>query len=200
MLRSKLILTSIILFIGSSCWSQEFYLGLRGGYNKSSLNSEPLNNPIELKDRHGWNIALTYTLESDKLPIGLTIETGYVLKGGRVNVDSMDYKFHYFNLPILLDIYPIEKLKISVGPELSYLAKATNIKNGSTKESILDTYNKRWELSGSASVSYSISFFADLGVKYNRSFTHVSNVDPILDRKNLYNKYLQIFLLLKIAN
>lgn len=197
----RLLLTSICIFICTICWGQEgFYVGLKGGYNNASLQSEPLSGSIETKSFHAWNIGLLYSHCFQQVPVGFTTEIGYTLKGTQTNINSLSYRFDYISVPLSIDLYVFEKIKLSVGPEFSYLGKANNIKNDSTTVSILDTYNKRWELSGSVALSYSISFFSDIGIKYNRSFTNVSNRDAILNRKNLYNQYFQVFLLLKIAN
>lgn len=185
---------------------QDFYIGLKGGYNNANVSSQEFTeslDSIETQRLHAWNIGLVYSYQFYKLPlpVGFSIEAGYNLKGTKTNRDSLNYRFNYLTMPVLLDAYLLnEKLKISVGPEFSYLAKAKNIKNDTTKVSLLSTYNKRWEVSGSVALSYSISFYADLGLKYNTSFTNIANSDAVLERKNLRNQYFQIFLLFKIAN
>ena len=103
-------------------------------------------------------------------------------------------------MPLLIDYYLTEKLKLSIGPEISSLGSPKNILNDSTKVNIRDTFNKKWELSGSVGMSYSFDYFVDIGLKYNRAFTKVADYDPLIDRRNLYNNYLQFYFLLKIAN
>lgn len=196
----RLILALALLTAQFAGSSQDFYLGLRGGYNRATLSADASPSLIKLQDRNAWNLAFTYNFKAEKIPVGFSFETGYVQKGAKTNVDSLDYQFHFLAMPILLDIYPIKRLRISVGPEVSYLMAAKNRANDSTKVNLLNTYDNRVEFSGSIGASFSLSFFADLGVRYNQSFTPIAKQDPVLDRRNLFNQYFQIFLLLKIAN
>ena len=120
--------------------------------------------------------------------------------GLQVENDTIDYKLHFISLPLMINYYPIEKLKLSVGPEVRFLHKANNIVNDTTTISILSNFDKKWEFSGSVGLSYSISFYADLGLRYNKSFSVLAERDPILDTRNLNTGYLRLFLMLKIAN
>ena len=123
-----------------------------------------------------------------------------MIKGSRVGTDTTDYKFNFLSMPILFDFYPVKKLKISAGPEIGYLLNAKNIVNDSTKVKINNVYDNRLEVSGTVSASYSISYFANLGVRYNRAFTPLAGNDEALKREDLFSEYFQVFLTLKIAN
>lgn len=157
---------------------------------------------ITINDRTGFNIATVISFREWESKIGFSFEPGYTLKGITTNTDSIDYKFHYLTIPFLIDFYPIQKLKISAGPEIGLLAGAKKYSiNDSTRVSPLNTsYNNRFELSGTISASYSLDYFIDLGVRYNVGFTEISGYDPRLERRNIKNKYFQVFVLFKIAN
>lgn len=190
----------ILAVLSFTAKSQNSYFGIKGGFNWSSLKSEETAASIDLSIRRAYAVGIVLSQKFHKLPLGVSIEPGYTLKGTKVDVDTLDYKFHYLSLPVLIDIYPIEKLKISFGPEISYLANAKNRVNDSTKVSLLGTYDNRWELSGTVGISYSIAFFADLGLRYNTSFTKISAYDPTLEHRNLFNQYFQVFMVFKVAN
>lgn len=193
-MKIKLAFLGLLAFSAFSSFSQESYVGLKGGYNRSSLKSENTSD-LTLQNKHAYTIALVICSVSEQLPLGMSIEPGYTLKGARTEEDSVNYRFHYLNMPLLLDIYPVKRLKLSAGPEISYLAGAKN-----DTVSVLNTYDKRWEISGTVGISYSLSFFADIGLRYNMAFTKVAEYDPLLDRRNLFNQYVQVNLVLKIAN
>lgn len=91
-------------------------------------------------------------------------------------------------------------IKVSIGSEVSYLARARNRTNNFTKVDILDIYTQRLELSGIAEMSVALDFYINLGFRYNQSFTRSAKQDLILDKRRLYNQYFQVFALLKIAN
>ena len=114
--------------------------------------------------------------------------------------DTLDYKFHYLNMPVLLDVYPVKRLKLSLGVEIARLLSAKNLANDSTRQNIISTYDKRWEVSAAIGASLSVSYFMDLGIRYNTALSQISNQDAIIDRKNLFNQYTQLFILFKIAN
>lgn len=197
MIKSLLLLIGFSLLTTVNTFSQESYLGIKGGYNLSKLKSEGVSR-IGLDDKHAYNFALVFGYKARNAPIGMSLEPGYTLKGTRVNQDTLSYKFHYLSLPFLIDYYPIERLKISVGPEISFLTGARN--KGDTTVSIANMYNNKWELSGTVGVSYSLGYFADFGVRYNSAFTKISDMDALIDRRKLFNQYFQAYLLFKIAN
>lgn len=179
--------------------AQEGYLGLKTAYNISRLNSDNESVP-GIDDRHTIGIGLVYAYQFRNATFGVSWEPGYLLKGARIDNDTLDYRLNYITSPVLLDIYPVKRVKISVGPEIAYLASARSRTNDTTKVSILNTFNNRWELSGTVGISYSPDFFIDFGVRYNRAFTDAADMDAVLNRRKLYNEYFQFYMLLKIAN
>lgn len=193
------LLIVVLLLSGNFLFAQEGYLAIRSGYSRTQLNGDGISD-ISLKNRDTWHTALVFSHIFESKRFGYSIEPGYTIKGTETNRDTISYKFHYLSTPLLLDIYPIKNLRIGIGPEPSFLLDAKNRVNDTLKVDITNTYENVFELSGTVSLSYSISFFADVGVRYNRSFTKIANSDAILNRRNLYNEYVQVFLLLKIAN
>jgi len=198
----------LLAFLVFDVTAQQSYMGFKGGFNLSKFDSEGISD-IEVDDRKAYNFAFVYSFISrTNPPLGLTIEPGYTLKGTRFKTGMIlndtlraisGNKLHYISLPVLFDFYPIKNLKISVGPEVAFLAK-TKLMIADTTQSISSTYNKRWELSGTVGISYSIDFFVDLGLRYNTAFTKVAEMDAILNRQKLFNQYLQVYLMFKIAN
>ncbi|UXX79029.1 PorT family protein [Reichenbachiella carrageenanivorans] len=189
------------LIFSFSSFSQDSYFGIKGGYNNSTLHSSnDASLGIQSRSTYGLGVVFCSAPDEGKLGIGYSLELGYMRKGAKIDHDTLDYKFHYINMPLLIDFYPIKQIKLSIGPEFSFLAGANNHSNDSTKTSILNTYNKKMEVSGIASISGSVTFFMDLGMRYSYSFTKISKYDGILDRQDLYNSYVQVFILLKIAN
>ncbi len=204
-LRIISIITLTIIKISIS-QAQGTYVGLKGGYHLSTLNSDNASR-IELETLKGFSMSLVFGyVPGYNSVLGFSVEPGYTLKGTKTNVDTLSYRFKYLTLPLLVDYYPFKNLKISAGPEISFLARAQNkareMPTDSTEADtdISNIYNKRFELSGSIGVSYSLSYFMDIGIRYNTSFTKISNLDAVLERRKLFNQYLQFSLLLKLAN
>lgn len=197
-LRISITALCILLFHFTSN-AQNYHLGLRTGYSQSSLQSDD-QSAISIKDRQSFSIGLVHSIRPYQSKFGMSIETGYVLKGIRIENESLDYRLHYINMPILFDYFPTEKLKLSIGPEIGFLADARNRLTDSTSVSIDDIYEERWDISGTLSVSYALDFFVEIGARYNRSFTKFGNLDAVLNRRDQYSEYFQVFLAFKIAN
>lgn len=188
-----------VLFFYFTSNAQNYHLGLRLGYSQSSLSADAAS-AISLKDRQSFGIGLVHTIRPYQSKFGVSIETGYVLKGTRIENESLDYRLHYINAPILFDFYATEKLKLSLGPELGFLADARNRLTDSTSVTLEDIYEERWDISGTFSLSYALDFFLDVGARYNRSFSKFRTPDNNLNRIDQYSEYFQIFLAFKIAN
>ncbi len=200
-MRQKLLLLffPILILISWPVIGQEDYMGVRFGYSNTQLNAEN-ESDVELRNRNTWHGALTYSHIFKNNIFGFSVEPGYALKGTRTNRDTINYKLHYLSTPILIDFYPVKNLRLGFGPEVSFLLSGRNRINDTTKINIKESFDNQHELSGTISLSYSMSFFADFGVRYNRGFTVLTKSDGILNRRNLMSEYLQIFILLKIAN
>lgn len=194
-----LICLAVVMLANVEVKGQGFYLGMKWGFGVSSLESESAS-VIDLSSRLSPNIAFVLSSQFGKSQFGFSFEPGYILKGTKIDDDALDYRFNYLSMPLLLDFHPSKRLKVSAGPEFSYLLTSKNRLNDSTKVKFQNIYNKNWDVSGAIGVSYSLDYFVDIGVRYNRSFTKEKRLDPVLDTRNLYHQYFQIFLLWKIAN
>lgn len=188
-----------MLFFSFYSNAQNYHLDLRLAYTQASLNGDDPA-AISIKNRQSFGIGLVHTIRPYQSKFGFSFETGYILKGARIDDEALDYRLHYINLPVLFDYYPTEKLKLSAGPEIGFLADARNRLTDSTSISIDDVYDNRWDISGTLSVSYALDFFLDIGARYNRSFTKFDKLDAVLNRRDQYTDYFQIFLSFKIAN
>ncbi|MFY0600809.1 MAG: PorT family protein [Cyclobacteriaceae bacterium] len=198
-LSKSLILVFLTFF---TCWNvvaQASFFGLKGGYNISSLSSSG-QSKIKLEDRNAFNVAGVISFREWQSKWGFSLEPGYTLKGTLTNADTLDYRFHYLTLPLLVDCYPIKRLKISAGPEISYLVSTKNKVNDTIKVNLLNTYGNRLEFSATIGAAYELDYFVDIGIRYNASLTKISDFDPELGMKNLRNQYFQVYLLFKIAN
>lgn len=178
--------------------AQEFYLGLKTGSGWSGFTYEG-QAAHEIDTEQKLNIALTYNLKfSEKY--GLNIETGYSDRGVQIDNNELDYRLNYLDMPILLDYYPVPRVRLNAGPEITYLISAINQQNDSTKVNIMDRFENRWAINGAIGANYSINFFLDAGIRYQIPITTISQSDATLNTRNTKSRYLQLYLLFKIAN
>ncbi len=152
-MKLKLLIFCLVLLLGHAVKSQNYHLGLRTGYSNASIESENETSPA-VSSRHAFQLGLVHTYRPFDGRIGFSIETGYLLKGARVDNAEVDYRMHFLSMPVLLDMYPTKKLKVSVGPEINFLLDGRNHVNDSTSFTLHNIYTNRWEVSGVVSASY----------------------------------------------
>ncbi len=199
-LRSRIVIVFLFVFSFTSFSdAQEMYLGLRLGYGFSNIQAEGTSSH-KLSNRIAPNIALVSNIRFRGSAFGVSFEPGYSLKGVRIENDDLDYRFNYLNLPLLIDYYPSQKIRLSIGPELSYLTGANNKLRDGKKESIGHIYTEKSEIAGVLGASYALDFFAEVGARYNYSFNRVSDLDVVLNQTDISNSYFQFYLLFKIIN
>jgi len=132
--------------------AQEFYLGLKTGYGQSNLDYEG-NASAKIRAKQIMNVALTYNYRfSEK--IGVNIETGYSDRGVKIDNSTLDYRLNYLDIPVLLDYYPVPKVRLNAGPEISYLINARNNSDDGTKTNISGNFDKRWAVNGAIGANY----------------------------------------------
>ena len=182
-----------------STQAQGYHLGLRLGYLNSELLSDDVGTP-GLINRQNFSIGLVHTHKPYLGKWGFSVETAYQLKGPRVADEDINYRMHYLSAPVMVDFYPTSKLRLSVGPELNYLLDGRNEINSDSSITLKNVIDSRLLVSGAASVSYALDYYIDIGVRYSRDFTVLSDLDAILNRRKTRHQTFQVFLYFKIAN
>lgn len=178
--------------------AQEFYVGLKTGYGQSSFEHDGTSS-FALNSKQFLNIALTYNYKfSDKY--GVNIETGFSDRGVEIDNADLDYRLNLVDLPILLDYYPVPRLRLNIGPEITHLISAMNKASDGTKENITERFDKKWAVNGAFGANYNISFFLDAGFRYHIPFSTISQSDAVLNTQKTKSRYFQLYLLFKIAN
>lgn len=198
-MKFKFLIFGVLTFVVQSVYAQNYHFGLRIGFSSASLDTENDGGP-DISNRDAFQIGLVHAYVPSQGPIGFSIETGYLLKGARVADTELDYRMQFLSIPVLLDIYPTKKFKISVGPSFNYLLDARNHINDSTSVTLSNIYSSRWEVSGVISASYALDFFADIGIRYTQGFNTLANRDGILGRRRIRTSTFQVFFYLKVAN
>lgn len=199
-MRFKYLLTLLFVYaISSNSEGQEVFMGLRAGYGVSNVSATN-EGGIDIESRYSPSLALLYNVRFYHSNWGISFEPGYTLKGVQIDDNTLDYRFNYWNLPVLMEYYLSDKIRVSAGPEISFLSSSINKINDSTSVSLRDTYDKKWEFGAAAGLAYSVTFYADIGFRYNASFSRISEFDPRVNRRDIHNQYFQIFFLLKILN
>lgn len=189
--------TLVLILLLNLAYAQPF-VGLKTSYVSSGLVGTSDDRSLSFDNQAGWGLAMVFSSRVFNSPIGGSIEPGYLQKGAKVR-DSLHYKFHYMNLPILFHFYLSNRISVQLGPEIAYLIKARDVST-SPLERLKNIYDHRFDFSGSASLNIGLTYYIDIGFKYNSSFIKVSSRDPYTGHTNLKNQYLELFLILKLYN
>ncbi len=194
----KALVSCVFILTLLSVSAQESYFGIKTGYIMPQMNGEN-ESTIDMETFHSSTFGMVICSEFDNSPLGLTIEPGYVLKGGNANTDSVKYRLHYANMPVLIDYYPLSFVKLNAGLEPAFLMQAQNT-YPEEHVKLLDDFDKRFELSATLGVSLSISYFLDVNFRYSKGLTKIRDYDAYLQMSDISNDYTQISLTWKIAN
>ena len=213
-----LIFTGLILLPGLNLKAQKINYGIQAGYVYANAHVRKDNEYATrvFYPMHSFNINGTIEYRFPGA-WGISIEPGYIRKGGVVDPDTynwerFDLQLNYIQLPLLVNRYFTEKLFLSFGPEFAYLINKdgnskyleeefSRFKFTSFKENAL-------EISALIGVNYSITKKIDLGLRYNHSLTNFSVVSwrnpryppgaGYMGHSDAYNQYLQFLFRYKI--
>ena len=206
--------TLVFLFSTQLVSGQGFTFGLVAGtnvnfpYHEGSYADLPYINTSQL----GYNLNLHLGYKSGAL-LGISVEPGFTTKSHFSELESSaspaikDYstQFSYFNVPVLVDLYILENLSLSVGPEPAYMLRARTVTNDIPSQNISGLY-ERFEMSGVIGAQYTILANLDVGLRYSRAFTPFlatkltnQSGNPIDDAKE-YNQYIQALLRYRIIS
>lgn len=207
---TKHILTffGLILISGLSLSAQDFKFGILTGFDlaKGRLSDSPDFNDHSLKyDPMSSFNANGYIGYKSGGIWGLSIEPGFIQKGGVQDISDVNVRFqlNYIQMPVLADVYISDKFFVSIGPELGYMINA-KAKSSDYSNDITEIYNKRFEISGIAGVNYSIVKKIDIGLRCSYGLTYISKITITDEFGNQsgeikeYNQYLQLIIRFKI--
>lgn len=140
----KIILAIAIAFTGFSVGKAQFMeslqIGVKGGYNYSSLSIPDMPDAFKSDGLHGFHLGLFVEVPiMDKLSV--QPEVVYSTRGDSYNfknqISLMDgtylfeiestNKLNYLNIPIMFKYYVIDGLSIDLGPQIGFLT-SSNIK------------------------------------------------------------------------
>lgn len=206
MVKRFTIIVVLVCAWSTNASAQNLFFGIKNGLNLSKISRTGPQQDLQekTKDYVGYNFSgwFGYNITPN---LRLAVEPGYVVKGAAIQGSTESIKLQYIDIPVLLEYQVVKGLNIQAGPSLAYLIRAER-KTDAGSVDLSKLYNESSELSGILGVSFDVSFFMDIGVRYNMGFTKISETvltnetgDPVNSIKE-YNRYLQFLIRLKIAN
>jgi hypothetical protein len=204
-MKSLIFLSAISLISFISGYSQDLKFGILAGMDLANIRI------INLPDVHGIQIEPIVTFNINGYIgyksvgfWGISAEPGFIQKGSLFKEDDSEtgYRNNYIQIPVLLDIRIFKKLFLSIGPELGWLIHS-EVGSTACPNCLIALYDKKFELSGLAGISYNIIKYIDIGIRYNHGLTNIFKTSwtDALGNKNVtkeYNQYFQFLLRFKI--
>jgi len=206
--KTIFIAIGLLVISNLTAFSQNFKFGLVAGFDIA--NAHLTNKPDGFGDNQVYYPMIAYNFNGyigykKTESWGLSIEPGFIQKGGRQKSsdDYIRFNLNYIQLPVLFDYYIADKFYVSIGPELSYMMNA-KVKSKDNSNDITDLYDRRFELSGLVGINYRIIDKLDIGLRYNHGLTYTSKItwtnefgESVGELKD-YNQYFQLIVKWKI--
>jgi hypothetical protein len=198
-MKAKLIsiLIGLILVSVPKSNAQNLRFGLFGGYDIVTIHQTPLDPQLNGQPYDpimSYNINGFISLKSTGI-WGISVEPGLIQKGGLLYKSKAELK--YLQMPLLADIYILQRLYFSIGPEFAYMISAKAI-NPNSIQDISEIINKKFEFSGSIGINYMIGKKMGIGLKYNHGLTYIYKSPQYGDNWEIlrwlyyYNEYFQL--------
>lgn len=204
-MKTKIVLLPLVVFvlIHLNTAAQKLNYGIVAGVDMVQLAPIGNDHPhLFDRPRASFNINAHLGYEYNK-NWGLTVEPGFMSKGGSIQNDETKLKLNYLQMPILADYYLNDRISISFGPELAYLL-SSQIKIDGNSIDAQKVYDQKFELSGVVGLNFELESNIDLGVRYSHGLTHISEItyldenDFHLSNGKEYNHYAQLFVRFKL--
>lgn len=198
LLKPAFLILCLVAVITTRQLHAQSFFGMKTGYVLSRFAATRGNEALSRAPHQSVALAMVFHGQLRTSCMGVSIEPGYIQKGANFK-DSINYRLNYLNVPILLHFKPLKYLDFHAGPEIAFLMRATGV-HSDYQEKQTSLYNKRWDLSGVVGVNVALTYYMDLGFRYNNSFFKVTQYDPNIGYSDIKNQYLQVYILLKVVN
>lgn len=204
-MKTKIVLLPLVVFvlIHLNTAAQKLNYGIVAGVDMVQLAPIGNDHPhLFDRPRASFNINAHLGCEYNK-NWGLTVEPGFMSKGGSIQNDETKLKLNYLQMPILADYYLNDRISISFGPELAYLL-SSQIKIDGNSIDAQKVYDQKFELSGVVGLNFELESNIDLGVRYSHGLTHISEITYFdengfhLSNGKEFNHYAQLFVRFKL--
>lgn len=149
-----MIVAVIVLFMGTTVFSQSLDLGVKLGANFSNISDVG-----NMSSKTGFHGGVFAAVKFQKVAVQGDIL--YSQQGAKFGLFKFD--LDYVNVPIVLKYYLIQGLNVQVGPQFGFLVN-DNVPEGETKN---------MDISGVAGLGYDLPFGIRFDARYNFGLTDI---------------------------
>lgn len=179
------LLIIIFLFTAGLSYGQGVDLGLKVGSGVAlavfeNVETSPGNESYDASSfadpslSMGLNLAITFFRDKQ---FSLGVEPGIITKGYKSNQSNYRLTYYYFQLPLVCSVQLIDKLRIEPTVEIGTILSALSNSFGSKRDlKDIGLYSNIREISVGGSLRYQLSNRIDLGFKYSRGLSSISEI------------------------
>jgi hypothetical protein len=169
----KLIIAASAVIFSISASAQHTSFGFKGGLNISDFSDD---SDVNFKSRTSFHLG---GLAHIHLTRNFALQPELVYSEQGAKISSVEYRFNYLNIPVLLQYMAGNGFRIQTGPQLGLLVSG-KAKSGNTTVDIKDELKKA-DFAWSIGASYLSPARVGIDVRYNLG---ISNLDEGEDLKN----------------
>jgi hypothetical protein len=176
----KLIVAVILLFVGTTGFSQGIDLGVKGGLNFSNVTNIK---SLGIQSKTGFHAGVFVGIKfSGK--IGIQADLLYSQQGAKLNAG--DFDLTYVNVPVVLKYYLVDGIgfNIQAGPQFGFLVEDDITKVVNNIEQKIKANES--DVSGVIGMGYDFPIGLRLDARYHIGFNDISDFEELKDGKNKF--------------
>lgn len=114
----KKLFIALVFIMG--CTAMQAQWGIKGGFNFANLKGK---NTDDLNVLTAWHLGIVYENHITNF-FSFQPELLYSVQGAKLK--DTEFKLNYFNVPLMLKLYPTDGFNIQVGPQLGMLVSESD--------------------------------------------------------------------------
>jgi hypothetical protein len=157
-------------------------LGIKGGLNFANVDASSPSAAYNSKT--GYHAGAYLSIKLAK--IGIQPEIIFSRQGSSIktlNGTSLDTRFDYVNIPVILKLYLVGGLNLQAGPQFGFLASASQDAVAGGSVDIKNTL-KSSDITAALGLGWDLPFGLNIDARYNLGLTKINDVAGSADAKN----------------
>ncbi len=182
-MKKNIFIAFALMLVGSAAYSQaSVAIGIKGGLNFANVDASSA--ATAYNSRTGYHAGAFVLVKVGK--IGIQPEIIFSRQGSSykpLNGISLDTRFDYVNVPIVLKLYTVAGINIQVGPQFGFLSSASQDAVNGASVDIKNTL-KGSDISAALGLGWDLPFGLCIDARYNLGLTKINDSVGSTDSKN----------------
>jgi hypothetical protein len=202
-MKKNILVVIVMLLMGSAAYSQaQLAIGIKGGLNFAKLDVSSTSGAYN--SRTGYHAGAFLLVKFSK--IGIQPEIIFSRQGSSykpVTGTSLDARFDYVNIPVIIKLYTVAGINIQVGPQIGFITSASqdvvNTATGAIQSQDIKSLLKGTDFSAALGLGWDAPFGLTVDARYNLGLSKINDVTGSNDAKNQVIQVSVGFKLIKLG-